>query len=344
MAAFERLLAGRESRLWPVVSRLRADALPGAFDKLRELLAKAPKQSAEWRRLNEIESALYFRWAESDPQAALADVLAKPRPDDMWDKMKSRSLVESVLAAWMHVDANAAYAAVKDDKDYSHIGRDMLVRTWTPQTLFKNLELFPDKHRDLLGWYCVAAAEEESRRNAMLAALKEQPEMKDADWAKFLLFRSWGYKDFDAAVAEAEARKLPDTVKQLLNDNLPSNPAQAMPWAVQKGLPPGGPLWERGYENWLRDGNVEARAWFAEQAPLWEDKGHHTAVAGFLAKDLAFTSADLSGDPVKREDAEHELGAFMERWRSKDPDAAARWSDTAPKEARDFLAGKGGER
>ncbi len=110
---------------------------------------------------------------------------------------------------------------MKDHKDLGHIGRDMLVQTWTPENVFENASRFPDNHRDLLGWYCVAAAKKEEHRNAMLAALEAQPDMKDGDWAKFLLFREWGYNDFSAAIKEAKARGYEDRVEQIVEDNLP---------------------------------------------------------------------------------------------------------------------------
>ncbi len=160
--------ASRESDIWNIVSQLPADRIPDALRDLRTAQYQAPTGSGEAERLAEIESALYFHWAETDPQAALADVSTMPGEPDQKARSRRTVLLKSVLAAWMRVDANGAYRAVKDHKDFGYTGRDMLVATWTPKNVFQNANLYPDKHGDLLGWYCVAAAENHTKRNAML--------------------------------------------------------------------------------------------------------------------------------------------------------------------------------
>jgi hypothetical protein len=195
---FENLLSAesRETDIWKVVSRLPKEKIPDALLRLRTARASTGNRSPEADRLHEIECALYFHWAESDPVAALADVSAIPEPADPHAKTTRRNLAESMLAAWMRVDPNEAYRAVKDHKDFGFVGRNLLVQTWTAENVFENLKLFPDKHEDLLGWYCVAAAKDEEERNAMLTALKEQPQMQDRDWGYSMLFREWAARTF----------------------------------------------------------------------------------------------------------------------------------------------------
>lgn len=337
---FEELLTGsRETEIWKVISQLPTARIPEALLRLRELQAAAASRSSKARWLDEIESAVYFRWAESDPAAALADVASIPESTNMAAKIRRSLLITSVLAAWMRTDPNAAYRAVKDDEKLEYFGRDLLVKTWTSENVFENLKLYPENHGLLLGWYCGAVAEDPARRAATLQALKEQPEMQDRDWGYSLLFRCWGYQDFDAAMAEAQTRKLPEMTKQLLQDNVALSPQKVMPWAVKNNIPPGGPQWEEGYSHWLKVDRPAAAQWFASQAASWESDGHSDAVAGFLAQDLA--NARMTKQADDQLAAAGKLTELMARWQNKDPQAAGKWLDTAPQAARDLFSGKG---
>lgn len=340
-AAFERLLAGEDRRTWVVVSRLDASSVPGLLAELRVVQGSTPRGSGEWERLAEIESALYFHWAAADPQAAWTDVASIPESHDSGVEQHTRTLVKSVLAAWMRRDPDEAYTAAKNHPEHGYTARDMLVLTWTPETLEENLAKHPDKRRDLLGWFCGSVADDESKREEVIGYLLQQPAPKDADWGRKLLFRKWGYEDFDAAVARAELLELPDMMKLVFQDNLSMSPEKVMPWAISKGATPGGPQWEEGYLDWLAKDPAEARAWFDSHAAEWEKQRHHAAVAGFLASEVAdalrLTRAGR-GDPAVEEAALSRLSEFVSRWQENDPEAASRWHDTAPKETRDRLA------
>jgi hypothetical protein len=338
---FSGLLAAnsRETDIWKVVSRLPAEKIPEALRRLREARAKFPEDGLDARRLGEIEAAVYFHWAEMDPQAALADVVAMPVPRKLADQLRHSLLMKTVLTAWMRTDANAAYRAVKHDEKLEYYGRDLLVRLWTPENVFDNLNRYPEGHQLLLGWYCGKAAEDPEERSAMLAALKERPDLKNRDRGYQLLFRSWGYKDFNAAIAEAEAQKMPGIMKQLVQDNIEMSPQTVFPWATQRGVPIGGPLWEKGYYEWLGFGGPEARQWLAKQAPVWESQGNSASAAGFLAED--FTNAQAMKFTAEQESAGRRLTELMERWKAKDPAAAEKWLDTAPPAARELLTGMG---
>jgi hypothetical protein len=50
-----------------------------------------------------------------------------------------------------------------------------LILTWTPETLEENLAKHPDKRRDLLGGFCGSVAEDETKREAMIAYLLQKP-------------------------------------------------------------------------------------------------------------------------------------------------------------------------
>jgi RNA polymerase sigma factor (sigma-70 family) len=329
MVAFARLLSAssKETDIWKVISRLPMAGIPAALQRLGEARASTSIRSPEADRLNEIECAIYFKWAESDPVAALADVSAIPEPTDAYAKAKRHDLAKSILAAWMRVDPNAAYRAVKDRKDFGYVGRDMLVQTWTEENVFENLKLFPDKHEDLLGWYCVAAAQNEVQRNAMLKALKEQPEMQDRDWAYVLVFRSWAQTDFPSAMAEAANHDHPGLVQQVLEDGLSAQPAATMRWAVSRNIAPVGRSWLEGYRNWLTFDPVDARKWLGEQAPAWKSAGHFATVADFQAAQLERT------EKIDMETAKPIWVTLMKEWKNKDPEAAAKWLDTAMAEA-----------
>ncbi len=328
-----------ESDIWKIVSRLPAEKIPEAIRNLRAAQFLAPTFSDEAEKLAELESALYFHWAESDPQAALADVSTLPGAPDDDAKERRRALLKSVLAAWMRVDANAAYEAVKDHRDFGHVGRDMLVATWAPENVFQNADRYPDKHRDLLGWYCIAAAGDETKRSAMLTAFKEQPEMKDKDWAYFMLFREWAYNDFPAAMAEAEQHEHPGLVDHVLEDGLNQQPAEALRWAVAHNIPPGGPRWEESYRNWMMFDPATAKQWLIEQAPSWKNDGHFATVASFQAIQLG------RSEKIDMAVAKPIWESLMSEWENKDPEAAAKWLNTRPAEAvRGILAEKGSEK
>ncbi|RYD26149.1 MAG: hypothetical protein EOP87_23225, partial [Verrucomicrobiaceae bacterium] len=288
---FEELLKeGSETDIWKTVSRLPRERMPDAIRRLKEIEAVTATGSPEYL-LRDIKSALYFHWAEMDPRAALADVVAIPKSTDQDERARKGLLMTSVLTAWMRTDPDAAFRAVKDDENLEYYGRDLIVKLWTPENVFENLKKYPENHQLLLGWYCGENANDTVKRNAMLQALKEQPDMKDRDWAYMLLFRGWGYEDFDAAMAEAESQKRTGTVTQLMQDNLNRNPDKVLRWAAAKDIPPGGPLWEDGYRYWLNFDKPAAKDWFEKQAPLWESKGYHSTVAGFMAKQLAIGQA-----------------------------------------------------
>lgn len=328
---FSQLLAGDKlsADTWKIVSRIPVSQIPDAMKRLREARDRSLDEF-ESDRLDHIASALCFHWAESDPRAALADVLSHP-------EYRGRTqLVESVLAAWMITDPDAAYAAVKDHKDYEFQGRTMLVRTWNPDTVFENLERHPDKHRILLGWYCIAAVENESQRNATLAALKERPTIKDRDWAYQLLFRAWGYQDFPSAFTSAQNLDIPWLETQLLRDNFRNQPEVAMPWSASHDITPGGPVWEEGYSKWLEYSQPKiARDWFAGVSSEWLARGHFAAVAGLLARDLDLS--ETAEDAVNKDHAARQLAEVMETWKTKDPEAAGKWLATAPIPARELL-------
>jgi hypothetical protein len=336
-ADFKRLLLGarHETDIWKTVSRLPSASISDALRALRETRVKTPGRTEADYRLDEIESALYYHWAESDPAAALADVSAMPGPPDDDATEARKALLESVLAAWMRTDPNAAYRAVKDHKDFGYVGREMLVQTWTAENVFENLKLFPEKNEDLFGAYCAAAAVDEGQRNAMLKALKEQPDMKDRDWGYFILFRKWAYTDFPAAMAEAKKHDLPGLENRVFEDGIKHQAAATMRWAVSRNIPPGGSRWESGYNNWLAKDAADATKWLEEQAPAWIRDGHISAVAGFRAVQVSTVFLERAGED--KDAAAKKLVEVMEEWRAKDPQAAAKWLDTAPDEARKLL-------
>jgi hypothetical protein len=331
---FQSLLAplSRETDIWKVVFRIPPDQIRKAIREVE----KRQQQGIYLPREREILSALYFHWAENDPKAALADVSAKP------ESPERTNLVKSVLTAWMRSDPDAAFVAVKAHKDFGYIGRNLLVQSWTPENVFENLERHPDKHRDLLGWYCGSLANKPEARDAMIEALQENPKMKNADWARFLLFRSWGYKDFDEAIAKAEELKSPDLVNLLVKDNASQafGAPKVFKWAARNHVPPGGPDWEKGYYEWLGYDGANARAWLAEQAPVWENEGHLAAAASFLAQD--YSNALEMKFNTERESAQKRLQDLLERWKTRDPQAARKWLDTAPEAARNLIGGSGG--
>lgn len=338
---FAQLLSGGgDGDIWKIVSRLPLNRIPDALERLKEMRERTPGWTPDAFRLLEIESALYFRWAESAPEAALADVEATPIPAHGWASIRRRQLRESLMAAWMRSDPDAAYRAVKDDPKLEYMGRSQLVRTWTPADVFENLKRYPKNHQLLLGWYCAAAAEDPVKRAATLQALKEQPGLRNRETAYELLFRSWGYNDFEAAMAEARSQELPAMVSQLLHDNVEQSPQKVLPWAATHDVSPENDPWVKGYAGWLASDAPAARQWFSEQAPRWESQGHSETVAGFLLQDVLHEGSHPSRSG--QESSTGKLTELLARWRSKDPQAASRWLDSAPAAARDLI-GKGAE-
>lgn len=318
---FKGLILDRKNEIsiWKVVSRLPATDIPEALRSLREARSVTASWTTAEKRLAEIESALYYCWAESDPVAALANVSAMPGPPDRKSNTMRVELLKGVLSAWMKTDPNAAYRAVKDVYEFSHVGRDLLVKTWTADNVFENLKLFPDKHKDLFGWYCVAAAQDEDQRNAMLKALKEQPDLQDHDWGYEMLFKEWVVLDIPAAMAEAKKLDRPGFEKSVLEIALNQQPAVAIRWAVSQDIPPDNQAWTFAYDRWLDINMTEAEKWLEEQAPAWETGDHFQAVADFRIQQLSrFEKIDLNVyQPVWID--------LMTKWRAKDPDAAEKW-------------------
>lgn len=324
----------KETDIWKVVSQISPDRIRDALREIREL----KRRGTYLPRENEILSALYFQWAENDPKAALAGL--PPKPNGSLEIMMWSRLAKSVLTAWMRMDPEAAFGAAKahTNKDFYYMGRDLLVQTWTPENVFQNLDRHSEHRRDLIGWYSVSIAEKPEARDAMLNILKEKPFMEDADTVEFMLFRAWGYRDFDAAVARAKLTYPRKALKQIIEDNLAMHANKALPCAVENDLPPGGPKWEKGYAEWLGMDGVEARAWFKNLELTWELEGHADAAAAFLALD--FANASRMNLATEKADAELRFHQLVERWQTKKPHAVRKWLDTAPTAARDLFKAK----
>ncbi len=163
--------------------------------------------------------------------------------------------------------------------------------------------------------------------------------MKYRGWAYFMLFRNWAYRDFPAAMAEAEQHDHPGLVNHVLDDGLNVQPASALRWAVSHDVPPGGPRCEQAYRNWLMYDAEATQSWFPEQSSGWISTGQTAVVAGFLSKELD------SGGSIKGSLDPHASGerlvALVADWQAKDPQAAAKWLETASDSARKLITGKG---
>lgn len=323
---FRRLIVDRknEENLWKVVSRLPAAEIPEALRILREARAITVSRTMEDKRLAEIESALYYRWAEFDPVAARADVAALPGAPDQQAKSKQDELMKSVLNAWMKTDPDAAYRSVKDQYHFSYMGRDMLVKTWTAENVFENLKRFPENNEDLLGEYCVSIVRKENQRNAMLKALQDQTEFKDRDWGYMRLFREWASTDFPAAIAEAKKVDRPGFEQSVLEEGLKGQPAVALRWAVSQNISPdAGQSWWVGYDRWLYSDAADARQWLENQAPAWEANGHFEAVAMFRIQQLS------KQEKIDLKTEQPVWTALVSKWKSQDPEAAEKWLNGA---------------
>jgi len=337
---FTRLLRGQHSRtdLLAVISRIPASAMPEAIRLLKErsaataLTERDPGNWEEEAAFNEIVSAVYFHWAEQDPQAALADAKTI-------ESGQRRFIADSgALAAWMHTDPDAAFRAVKDDLKVFAIARDMIVRIWTPEDAFENAARYPEKQSDLLGWYGFCHTDSEVRREALLDGLRERKDLKDRQLIYSMLFRSWGYKNFDEAMTTAGKEKLPAVEKQLVTYTLGSPyVASVFQWASTHARLPEGAQWERGYGNWLAEDPGQARKWFAAESPKWEQSGRRDITAGFLAMDVNASrrQKDAAGETA----ASGALTRHWQAWRAADAKAADRWLETATPEIAKLLKG-----
>ncbi len=336
--AFRELVAGRREAPWQVVSRIPAARIPALLAELRESFDQFPTGSADGSWRMEIESALLYRWAESDPRAAFEDARSQPESRDVLFRLRNQELVRGVLAAWMQVDPEAAYHAAKGHKVAGHLAADMLVRTWTVETLEDHLSRFGDERKSLVGVFCSAIQSDDRKREAMLTRIEQEPELPGRDWAKFRLFRAWGLRDFDAAIARASAMGFRDTVAQLLEDNLNIMPARAMPWAVEHDIAPDAKSWGNRFDGWLRSDATGARTWLAGQLDSWEAQGHREAVAELVARDLAHLRSQLAPDAALLDETSRQLKERIARWRAVDPDAPDRWIAGTPEVVREMLA------
>jgi hypothetical protein len=315
------------TEIWAIVSRIPMSQMPEAIRLLKEAAEKDGYDQTLW---NEIASALYFHWAESDPQAAMADALTFPK-----EGRALSSAVTGVLSAWMRVDADAAYRHVMLDEKAGYLARDMYVRTWTTENAFANADRYPEKRGDLLGWYAINHINDPARRDAMLAGLAEKKDLKERGWVYQLLFRAWGYNDFNEAMTASGRQGIPWLEKQLLTDNLEGfNSYKVLQWASANGRTPTGPVWEKGYSNWLMIGPEQAREWLAAEAPKWKQAGRNDMVAGFLAKDVEYSiqSGQTTGSSLQT------LTNHLAAWQASDPKAAEEWLRIAPDAVRKSIA------
>ncbi len=330
---FDALLADKDPSLdiWKTISQLSLGEIQDAAQRLKKAKELVPK-TYEMTQLNEMECAFYFHWAEMDPVAALAQC-----PKDT-DSLQGQRLISSVLCAWMQKDPDAAYQAVMNDPKIGYKGRNLFVKTWTPETLFKNLEKYPAKHQDLLGAYAAASGNNTNptQRDSLLQVLKDQPDLKNRDWAYMLLFRNWGYRDFTEAIQAAEKQEQRWIKDLVLKDNITSNPHLAIPWATSHGMEPTGSSWEQGYSIWLQLDSDAARKWLAAQIPTWQQKGKESVIASFMAQDLG--NSGKMKDPAGRDFATKQLENFLNSWKTKDRSAAENWLDIAPKSVREHFA------
>jgi len=205
-----------EGKIWRIVQRLSPKEIR---DALAEITAKEKNGDYEaWL------SALYYRWAETDPMAALEHA------KQLKGEFLSEAIGLAVLCSWMKRDPEGAYISVKKDDDFGHEARDMLVRTWNKDTVFENLRRFPDKEdaRILLGAYCFQSAGDPESRAHILAALDEKKDLIGRDWAYSLLYRSWLYKDPVTALAAVSHKPIPWLHQQMLRDGLNTRPGPTL--------------------------------------------------------------------------------------------------------------------
>lgn len=308
-----------EGKIWKIVQRLSPKEIQ---DAIAEITAKEKNGDYEaWL------SALYYRWAETDPMAALEST----------KQLKGEFLADAmglaVLCSWMSRDAEGAYISLKKDKDFWHEARDMLVRTWNKDTVFESLKRFPDKEdaRILLGAYCFQSAGDPESRAHMLAALKENKDLTGREWGYSLLYRSWLYKDPVNALADVAQIKAPWLRQQMLRDGLNSQPGPTLKWATAQGLRPGESMWQEAYRNWLVFEPETARAWFSDQVPVWNQQGDHRAVADFITQEI--DNAQATKNESSRQQLDAKLAQQIELWRKNDPAAADAWLITQQKKA-----------
>jgi len=308
-----------EGKIWRIVQRLSPQEIR---DAITEIAGKEKPGAYEaWL------SALYYRWAEIDPMAALESA-KQLKGEFLADEMG-----RAVLCSWMSRDAEGAYVALKKDKDFWHEARDMLVRTWNKDTVFENLKRFPDKEdaKTLLGAYCFQSAGDPESRAHILAALAENKDLTGREWGYSLLYRSWLYKDPVNALAAVPDKSVPWLHQQMLRDGLNAQPGPTLKWASAQGLRPGESMWQEAYRNWLVFEPETAHAWFADQVPVWNQQGDHRAVAEFINQEI--DNAQATKNESSRQQLDARLAQQIELWRKHDPAAADAWLAAQQKKA-----------
>ncbi len=308
-----------EGKVWRIVQRLNPDEIR---DAIREITGR--ERQADYKTWL---SALYYRWAETDPMAALESA-RQLKGDFLAEEMGL-----AVLCSWMSRDAEGAYLSLKKDKDFKYEARDILVRTWNKDNVFDNLKRFPDKEdaRILLGAYCFESAGDPESRTQMIAALDANKDLTGREWAYSLLFRSWLYNDPVSALAAVSEKPIPWLHQQMLRDGLSNQPGPTLKWATERGLRPGESMWQNGYRHWLMFEPEEARGWFTTQIPAWNERGDHRAVADFINQEIDNAQAPKD-DPIHRQ-LDERLARQMEIWRTHDPAAADAWLAAKEKKA-----------
>lgn len=336
MKAFERLLSGKGEyrEIGEVISRIPPAKVPELIARLKETIADTP-DGADPKQLREIAESLYFRWAETDPRASWQDAVKWPVEGEQYYP------VRGAFSAWLKAEGLTAYQEMRQIKNYAHLGRQLLVRTWNGDDFLENLDRTTDQpeRSELFGSYCNYCVEVPEKRDAMLRLLDERKEFARDHHGFNQLFRAWSYLDFDAAMEAAAGRGIEGLQDDIIDATMNVAAEKAMPAAVSRGMKPQ-PSWESGYENWCYSKPQAAKAWLSGQMQAWNEDGRQGTVANFLSTQLKSDVA--KGRAADIEASSRQLSSQWAEWHAKDADAADRWLEGAKPEVKEAIIRKGG--
>lgn len=282
---------------------------------------------------NTIAYMLLSRWAELDPQAALASVAEKE--GDMRDQ-----LLAGLLGSWMEMDPDAAYRWAGEHPPNSSWVRPDFMRAAAMLSEAPEIALEKSKHMpegvrlelvSMLARSMSGSEEERARCFGMMAGMSEADRLRAAE-AMVTASRSVSPR---ASLELMET--LPLTPEALvkaremsLNSFSREQPAEAFSWL--QGNPAVGGDKERGlaFNSWFAKDESAATAWLEGQpdpAPLLA-----AAVNDVNLKMLAAQSGE-----TERARQGARLRTIYNRWQQSDPESAARWLGKAAPDVASFI-------
>ncbi|QJE94310.1 hypothetical protein [Luteolibacter luteus] len=283
---------------------------------------------------NVVAVMLLSRWAQLDPQAALASIAERE------ESSVKEVVLGGVLGTWMENDPDAAYQwATANVKKSPWLRPESLRATAmladpAEVALEKSKRMPEGVRRELIGILArsmAGSAEERERCFAMLEGMSSS----ERSVAAQAMMRATASSSPQAALELMESLPLePQALAAERSASLQrfsgEKPAEAVAWL--EAHPDAGNEKERGiaFNRWIERDEAAATEWLdAHENPR---RVLADAVTGVNLEMLA----NRSGEDWRNHQGKR-LRSFYDRWEKQDPDAAARWLGSAAPDVANYI-------